>query len=172
MKTFNRPQLLDYMQSLPFMFWVAMVTTVLLAPNTYFVYYSISQFISPYREIAAAGVALVLSASIMFYTLRGNIKMASYFAWFEMSISAYYYTTWIGLDWGLIPAYSFTLMLPTSLKWYAAEVLVPTEPAEPIVVVRPPNEQELNTIMNQHPDFNPPEDWPDKNLNDRSKFPA
>ena len=167
MTKFHTPRLLLFMQSLPFMFWVAIFTTILLSPNTYFVYYSISQFVSPWREGFSGGVALVLAASIMFYTLRGNIKMASYFAYFEMSISAYYYITWIGLDWALFPALAFTLMLPTSLKWYAkdaielqakeevAEVATP----EPLVVVRPPNEKELNEIMDKHPNFEPPVDW-------------
>jgi len=78
----------------------------------------------PYlREAQAAGVALYVSWSIVYNTLKGNLKIAFRFAMFEMFISVCYY--WLRLmfetgsfewNWYIIPAFAFALMLPLSLK--------------------------------------------------------
>ncbi len=114
--------LLNFIRSNKFILYVAIFTVIFLAPNTYYVFYSFSVFISPYREIASGGVALIVAASIMIYTLRKNFEVARYYSMFEVSISAYYYITMIGLDWGLIPALSFTVMLPVSVYYYTKEI--------------------------------------------------
>lgn len=115
--------LLTFLKSQPFVLYVAIFSVLWLSPNTYFVYHSFSVFISPWREIASAGVALIVASGIMIYTIRGNNKVASYYCWFEISISAYYYIDTIGWDWGLIPAMSFCLMLPISVKYYTKELM-------------------------------------------------
>jgi hypothetical protein len=115
-------RLLDFLRSNRFILYVAIFTVIFLAPNTYYVFYSFSVFISPYREIASAGVSGIVAASIMIYTLRKNFQVAKYYSLFEISISAYYYITMIGWDWGLIPAISFTLMLPVSVYHYTKEI--------------------------------------------------
>jgi fatty acid desaturase len=115
--------LLNFMRSNKFILYVALFTVLFLAPNTYFVFHSFSIFISPYREIISAGVALIVASSIMIFTLRKNVKMAAYYALFEVSISAYYYIAMvIGWDWGLIPALSFTVVLPLSVYHYTREI--------------------------------------------------
>jgi hypothetical protein len=114
--------LLNFIRSNRFILYVAIFTVIFLSPNTYYVFYSFSVFKSPYREIASAGVAVIVAASIMIYTLRKNFKVAKYYSLFEISISAYYYITMIGWDWGLIPAISFTLMLPISVYYYTKEI--------------------------------------------------
>lgn len=101
--------------------WAAIVTVVFLAPNTYYVYHSFSVFQSPYREIASAGVSLIIAGGILIYTLRKNFKVAKYYTLFEVSISTYYYIRTIGFDWGLIPALGFTLILPISVYYYSRE---------------------------------------------------
>lgn len=101
--------------------WVAIISVIFLAPNTYFVYHSFSVFTSPWREIASAGVSLIVAASILIYTLRKNFRVAKYYTIFEVSISAYYYINTIGWDWGLIPALGFTLILPISVYYYSRE---------------------------------------------------
>lgn len=115
-------KLLNFIKSSKFILYVAIFTVIFLSPNSYFVYYSLSVFTSPYREIASAGVALIVAASIMIYTLRKNYKMAKYYSWFEVSISAYYYIITIGWDWALIPALSFTIILPISVYHYTKEI--------------------------------------------------
>lgn len=114
--------LLNFLRSNRFILYVAFFTVLFLSPNTYYVFYSFSVFIFPYREIASGGVALIVAASIMIYTLRKNFRVAKYYSIFEISISAYYYITMIGWDWGLIPAMSFTLMLPISVYYYTKEI--------------------------------------------------
>lgn len=114
--------LLNFIRSNRFILYVAIFTVIFLAPNTYYVFYSFSVFISPYREIASGGVAIIVAASIMIYTLRKNFEVARYYSMFEVSISAYYYITMIGWDWGLIPALSFTIMLPVSVFYYTKEI--------------------------------------------------
>jgi hypothetical protein len=114
--------LLNYLKSNIFVLYVAIFTVVFLAPNTYYVYYSFCVFKSPYREIASLGVSLIVAASIMIYTLRKNYKVAKYYSLFEVSISAYYYASTIGWDWGLIPALGFTLILPISVYHYTLEI--------------------------------------------------
>jgi hypothetical protein len=121
--------LLNYLRSTRFILWVAMFTVLFLAPNTYYVFYSFSVFISPYREIASGGVSVIVAASIMIYTLRKNYTVAKYYSLFEISISAYYYIVMIGWHWGLIPALSFTLMLPISVYYYTKELDVEGDPA-------------------------------------------
>lgn len=114
--------LLNFIRSNKFILYVAIFTVIFLAPNTFYVFYALSVFTSPYREIASAGVSLIVAASIMIYTLRKNFKVARYYSIFEVSISAYYYVTMIGWDWALIPAFSFTLMLPISVYHYTKEI--------------------------------------------------
>lgn len=114
--------LLNFIRSNKFILYVAIFTVLFLSPNTYFVFHTLSIFISPYREIASAGVALIVAASIMIYTLRKNYMVAQYYSWFEISISAYYYIDMLGVSWKLIPAISFTLMLPLSVYYYTKEI--------------------------------------------------
>lgn len=115
-------KLLEFLKSNKFVLYVAIFTVIFLAPNTYFVYYSFSVFSSPYREIASAGVSVIVAASILIYTLRKNYRMAKYYSLFEVTISAYYYITMIGWDWGLIPAMGFTIILPASVYHYTREI--------------------------------------------------
>lgn len=116
-------RLLEFLRSNRFILYVAIFTVLALAPTTYFVFYSFSIFISPFREIASGAVAAIVASSIMIYTLRKNYKVALYYSWFEVSISAYYYIAMvIGFDWALIPALSFTIMLPISVYHYSKEI--------------------------------------------------
>lgn len=119
--------LLEFLRSTRFILYVAIFTVVFLAPNTYWVFYQLSVFISPYREIASVGVSGVVAASIMIYTLRKNYEVAKYYSYFEMTISAYYYISMLGWDWRLIPALSFTIMLPISVFHYTKEIEVSVE---------------------------------------------
>ncbi len=114
--------LLDRIKSNMFMLYAAIFTVAFLAPNTYYVYYSFCVFSSPWRELASAGVACIVAASILIYTLRKNFRVAKYYTLFEISISAYYYISTIGWDWGLIPALGFTLILPISIYYYSKEI--------------------------------------------------
>lgn len=115
--------LLEFLRSNKFILYVAIFTVLVLSPTTYFVFHSFSIFIPPYREIASAGVAAIVAASIMIYTLRKNYKVAMYYSLFEVTISAYYYIAMVvGWDWALIPALSFTLMLPISVYHYSKEI--------------------------------------------------
>lgn len=123
--------LLNFLRSNRFILYVAIFTVIALSPTTYFVFYSFSIFISPYREIASGGVATIVAASIMIYTLRKNYRVALYYSWFEVSISAYYYIAMVvGWDWALIPALSFTVMLPISVYHYAKEIDVDVDYGE------------------------------------------
>lgn len=177
--------LLNFLRSNRFILYVTIFTVIWLAPNTYYVSYEISSFITPYREGFSGGAALLVAASIMIYTLRKNYDVALYYALFEMSISAYYYTTTLGLTWALIPAYSFTLMLPISLKGYAREIEIPEEEElqehlpdiinvtvtapgkEPEQFTVPPKGEteeipampEINKMMDENPKFSPPAAW-------------
>lgn len=136
--------LLNFIRSNKFILYVAIFTVLFLAPNTYYVFYSLSVFDYPYREIASAGVSLLVAASIMIYTLRKNFSVAKYYSIFEVSISAYYYITMIGLDWALIPAFSFTLMLPVSVYGYTKEIDVDVKDSE-----------NMNRWLEDHPDKRP-----------------
>jgi hypothetical protein len=118
----ERIWLLEKLRSDHFILYVAIFTVLFLTPNTYYVFYELSIFISPYREIASAGVSLIVASSILIYTLRKNLRMAEYYSWFEVSISSYYYITIVGWDWALIPALSFTIVLPVSVYYYAQEL--------------------------------------------------
>lgn len=114
--------LLNFIRSNRFMLYVAMFTVLFLAPNTYFMFHLLSRFIFPFREIVSAGVALIVASAIMIYTLRKNEQVALYFSLFEVVISGYYYVDLIGLDWALIPAGCFTIMLPISVYFYTLEI--------------------------------------------------
>lgn len=118
----ERIKLLDFFRSTRFILYVAIFTVVFLAPNTFYVFRSISVFISPWREIASGGVSVIVAASIMIYTLRKNYEIAKYYSYFEITISAYYYISMLGWSWALIPALSFTIMLPVSVYHYTKEI--------------------------------------------------
>lgn len=115
-------KILNLIRSQNFMLYVCFFTVLFLTPNTYYVFHSISSYVTPYREIASAGVAVIIAAFIMVNTLRKKLKVAKYYSWFEISISTYYYITTLGWDWSLIPAISFTLILPYSVRMCAEEV--------------------------------------------------
>jgi hypothetical protein len=106
-------------------FWLTIFGVLILSPNVFYVFYKISvEMPWPYlREAQAAGVALYVSWSIVYNTLKGNLKIAFRFALFEVFISICYY--WLRLmfetgsfewNWYIIPAFAFALMLPLSLK--------------------------------------------------------
>jgi hypothetical protein len=122
--------LLNFLRSNRFILYVAIFSVLCLSPNTYYVFHQLSVFIHPYREIFSGLVASLVAASIMIYTLRKNFKVAKYYSIFEVSISAYYYIDMLGWDWRLIPAFSFTLMLPVSVFYYTKEIDVDTENIE------------------------------------------
>lgn len=148
-------KLLAYLKSIPFVLYVTLATVLFLTPNTYYVYYSFSVFISPYRELASAGVALIVAASIMIYTLRNNEKVAYYFSLFEIVISAYYYISTIGWDWGLVPGLGFTVMLPLSVYFYTKELEVKegTElHADASELLKKHNEKELINNLSEIPE--------------------
>ncbi len=113
---------LQIIKSNRFILYVAMFTVIFLAPNTYFVYYTLSVFSSGYREVAAAGVSIILASAIMIYTVRKNLTVAKQLAYFEVMIAAYYYISTIGLDWALIPGIGFAAILPYTLSQYAHEI--------------------------------------------------
>lgn len=140
--------LLNFIRSNRFILYVAIFTVISLSPTTYFVFYSFSIFASPYREIASAAVAIIVASSIMIYTLRKNYRVALYYSWFEVSISAYYYIAMVvGLDWALIPALSFTVMLPISVYHYAKEIDVDVDYDDP----------EINKWQDNNPERRPSE---------------
>jgi hypothetical protein len=121
---------LEVLKSNRFILWVAIFTVIFLAPNSYFVYWTLSVFTSPYREIASAGVAIILAGSIMIYTVRKNIEVAQYLAYFEVMIAAYYYISTIGIDWPLIPGLGFAMILPYTLSQYAKEIDIDVDKRE------------------------------------------
>jgi hypothetical protein len=120
----NYSKLEKFLRHRDFILCVAIASVIWLTPNTYFVYFSFMEkhFASPWMEIAAGGVSLIVASGILIYTLRGNMRVANYYMWFEISISSFYYITTIGWDWALIPAFSFVFMLPISLKHYTVEL--------------------------------------------------
>jgi hypothetical protein len=138
-------QLLNFLRSNKFILYVALFTVIFLSPNTYYVFYSFSVLASPYREVASGGVALIVAASIMIYTLRKNYEMARNYSLFEMMISGYYYVTMIGWDWGLIPALGFTVMLPLSVQYYTKEIDVDIDH----------NDKKLKDWLEKNPDKRP-----------------
>ena len=113
---------LEILKSNRFVLYVALFTVVFLAPNTYFVYYTLSVFSQPYRELASAGVASIIAFSIMLYTVRKNTEVATYLAYFEVMIASYYYISTIGFNWALIPGIGFALILPYTLSQYSKEI--------------------------------------------------
>lgn len=121
--TIKYSKLEKFLRHRDFILCVAIFSVIWLAPNTYYVYYSMMGSYDPiWREIVSGGVALLVVSGILIYTLDGDIKVANYYMWFEISMSSYYYITTIGWNWGLIPAFSFVFMLPISLKHYTIKL--------------------------------------------------
>lgn len=140
-------RLLNFLRSNRFILYVAMFTVLFLTPNTFYVFHKLSVFPSPWREVVSGGVALIVAASIMIYTLRKNYKVAQYYCYFEIVISGYYYVEMLGWDWRLIPAMAFTLMLPVSVAHYTKEIDVDIEYDDPELVKwleRNPNKRPID----------------------------
>ena len=146
--------LLNFLKSTKFILYVAFFTVLFLAPNTYFVYYLFSRFVSPWREVAGVGVALIVAASVMIFTLRNNRNATLIFALFEILVSGFYYVEMIGWNWPLIPAIGFTFILPYSVYCYSKEISKTSEPER-----RPLHEyktvEEMERWMDQNPEKRP-----------------
>jgi hypothetical protein len=153
--------LLNFIRSNRFILYVAIFTVIFLAPNTYYVFYQLSVFIPPYREIVSGAVALIVAASIMIYTLRRNFKVAKYYSLFEMLISGYYYIDMLGWDWRLIPAFGFTFMLPISVFHYTKEIDVEVKPEK--IVIEVDHDEDLERWLNANPDKLPVDYYKQKN---------
>lgn len=136
-----------------FMVYAALFAVIWLSPNTYYVFHSFCVFLSPYREIASGGAALIVAFFIMLFTLRKNEKVAGYFSMFEISISAYYYVSTIGIDWGLLPALSFTLMLPYAV--YKSTTEIDRDLSSNKLV----SKEELEKFMDKNPNKRPTQYW-------------
>jgi hypothetical protein len=134
---------LEILKSNRFVLYVALFTVLFLAPNTYYVYYSLSVFSPVYREIASAGSALILASAIMLFTVRKNMQVALYLALFEVMIASYYYISTIGLNWALIPGIGFACILPYTLSKYAKEIDIDV------------NSRALIEFMDKHPEKKP-----------------
>lgn len=112
-------------------FWLTIFAVLILSPNVFYMFYSVSTEMPwPYlREAQAFGVALYISWSIVYNTLKKRVAIASYYALFEMGISMCYY--WLRLmyendrfewNWYIIPAFAFAIILPWSVKNYASTI--------------------------------------------------
>lgn len=143
---------LQFLRSNRFVLYVAIFTVLFLAPNTYFVYYTFSVFISPWREIASAGVALIIASAIMIYTIRKNEQVALHFAYFEVMVSSYYYIDTLGLDWALIPALGFAIILPYSVSKYTKELDFHRTEEPPVKIP----DQVIEKFMDENPETKPP----------------
>ncbi len=118
-------KLYKYLKSNKFILYVAMFTVLSLAPTSYFVLYSFSAFISPYRELSSASGALIIASAIMIFTVRKNVKMAMFFSCFEMIFGYFYYIYMVvGWDWPLIPALAYATVMPLSVYYYTSEIEV------------------------------------------------
>lgn len=142
---------LNILRSQRFVVYVALFTVIFLSPNTYFVFYSFSVFIEPWRTIASGGVALIIASAIMIFTVRKNKKVALNFALFEVMVSIYYYIDVLGLSWALIPAFGFALILPYSVSKYTDEI----DKFDSIVDLRRDYEQRVNDFMDKNPTSKP-----------------
>lgn len=107
-----------------FILCVAIFSVIWLTPNTYWVAHSLLKTYAPFwRELTAAGAAILVASGIMIYTLHGDMKRANAYMWFEIGISSYYYIITLcseGWDSSIIPAFMFVFMLPISLKNYTS----------------------------------------------------
>lgn len=146
---------IEILRSQRFIVWAAMFTVIFLAPNTYFVFYTFSVFISPWREIASGGVALIIASAIMIYTIRKNKAVAMNFALFEVMVAAYYYISTIGLDWALIPALGFAVILPYSVSKYTNEIDVIIDAPESLADLRQNYDKAVNKFMDRNPNKKP-----------------
>jgi hypothetical protein len=124
MKQIQYSKLERFLRHRDFILYVAIICTFILAPNTYWVYYSMMKGFAPvWREIISGLVALIgVTFGILIYTVHGNIKVANYYMWFEIAISTFYYVITIGWSPWLFPAFCFVFMLPLSLKHYTTEL--------------------------------------------------
>lgn len=103
-------------------FYLALFTVCCLAPLTFFVHYSFSQFSQPYKEIVSGMIALIIAGAIMYFTVKINKPVAMNFAYFEVMVATYYYITNLGWSWALIPALGFAVILPYSVAKYTDEI--------------------------------------------------
>jgi hypothetical protein len=154
-------KLLDFIRSTRFILYVAIATVIALSPNSYFVYHKYCVYLSPFREIFSGLVALIVAASITIFTVRKNLKVALYFAYFEITVSAYYYIIQEGIGWGMVPMFGFCIMLPYSVARYAQEIDVPMDSEPPDIndkwegVIKDKIESAVNDYMDSNPKKKP-----------------
>ncbi len=111
-----------HLRSDEFALILAVLSVLSLAPNTYYVFYTLSSLNSGWKEAQSVLVSTILGGAILYYTVKKNIEVAKQFAWFEFGISCCYYIMNVK-KWGyLIPAFGFAAMLPASIYNYASEI--------------------------------------------------
>lgn len=169
---------LELFRSQRFMFYVTLFTVIALAPNTYYVFHKLSVLNPIYRELFSLFVAAVIAGAIMLYTVRKNVPVALNFAYFEVMVASYYYISTIGLDWALIPALGFAMIMPYSVSKSAEEIdrialveegpmqitgqeLREDAPAE-LKEAKEEFEKKVNAFMDKNPTKRPAEFWYNK----------
>jgi hypothetical protein len=147
-------------------FWQTLLGTTILAPNVYYVFYKIiswgvdpATLKIPYiLEAHAVAVAIYVSWSIMYNTMKKQINMALYFCYFEIMVSGCNYIIRLMFDAEgnfyfngyIIMAMAFTIMLPMSVKAYAATIKDDEEeekPGEKLYNDLKSNYVEINNIL-------------------------
>lgn len=126
-------------------FWQTMLGVLILSPNVFYVFYQIAihgvdqPFLRYIITAQSVAVAIYVSWSIVYNTMKKQINQALYFCYFEIFIAGCNY--WLRLmfdDTGefkfngyIFAALAFTIMLPLSVKAYAATIK-DDEEAEPV----------------------------------------
>ncbi len=163
----SKPDLLTNITSNKTALYLTLSAVVVLFPNVFYVFYKVAGDMPiPGLQMAQALlVAVYISWSIVYFTLKGDTRTAVGFATFEMFISFFYY--WLRLmyehghfewNWYIIPAIAFAVFLPWSVKNYAGSIIKPALASEKSVDYEyKTGQDEINTELawsRMYPDYN------------------
>lgn len=119
-------KILNFLRSKKFGLWLAIITVLVQAAHSTYVFLSLSSFGELWALIHSAVMAIVISGAILFFTLRKKITLAIFFAAFESAINIAYYVKYIIVEnqswWLLAIALPVAVVLPLTLYYYSEEL--------------------------------------------------
>lgn len=119
----NYPSILKALKSPTFAIWVAMLSVLVQSFHSFTVFYGVSELKGNAWGIAQAVLfAVIVDLAILFYTVRGNLRVTWMFAFVMVLINAYYYYTHLGFSFAFVMGVLLSFVLPVSVYFYSEEI--------------------------------------------------
>lgn len=115
--------MIKFLKSTSFAITVAILSVVVQSFHSFTVFYGVSELKGNAWGIAQAVLfAVIVDLAILFYTVRGNLRVTWMFAFVMVLINAYYYYTHLGFSFAFVMGVLLSFVLPVSVYFYSEEI--------------------------------------------------